>query len=146
MYVNLAQRRGLEVQVLDDRQGGTPPEDTLTLLVSGAGAFALLAGETGLHQVSRGRGKGREGRPKPPDRDVVRVEVLPVPVSEAGLGREDVRAEVGRARRRARPAAGPAPLRGPAAARCHDDCRGGVDRWLSGPGDRPIAAFAGCPG
>ncbi len=94
MYVDLAQRRGLEAKVLDDRQGGTPPEDTLTLLVSGAGAYALLAGEAGLHQVSRGRGQERDGRARHSDRDVVRVEVLPVPASEAGLGRDDVRAEV----------------------------------------------------
>src|SRR5205085_5140434 len=55
MYTALAARRGLEVDVLDDRQGGDPDEDTVTLLVSGAGAHALLAGESGLHQVSRGR-------------------------------------------------------------------------------------------
>ncbi|MBY0526766.1 MAG: hypothetical protein K2R98_25465 [Gemmataceae bacterium] len=78
MYDGLARRRGLEAQVLDDRRGGTPPEDALTLLLSGAGAFALLANEAGLHQVSRGRGKGRTGRQRAPDRDVIRVEVQPL--------------------------------------------------------------------
>src|SRR5205823_1317316 len=51
MYVALARRRGLEPDVLDDRRGGDPDEDTVTLLVGGAGAFALLAGEAGLHLV-----------------------------------------------------------------------------------------------
>jgi peptide chain release factor 2 len=77
--------------VLDDRRGGTPPEDTLTLLVCGAGAYALLAHETGLHQLSRGLAKGRQ---KPPDRDVVRVEVLPLPLGDASLGNDEVRVEV----------------------------------------------------
>ena len=87
MYVDLAQRRGLEAQILDDRQGGTPPEDTLTLLVNGAGAYALLTGEAGLHQVSRGRARAKQS-----DRDVVRVEVLAVPVTD--LGQDEVRSEV----------------------------------------------------
>src|SRR5262249_31792631 len=43
MYRRLAHRRGLEVTVFDDRVGGDPPEDTITLLIYGPGAFALLA-------------------------------------------------------------------------------------------------------
>jgi peptide chain release factor 2 len=93
MYTALAARRGLEVDVLDDRQGGDPDEDTVTLLVSGAGAHALLAGESGLHQVSRGRREARDGRRRPVDREVVRVEVLPVPVGELPFGPEEVRVE-----------------------------------------------------
>ncbi len=92
MYAGLARRRGLEVQALDDRCGGTPPEDTLTLLVSGAGAYALLRGEMGLHQVSHGTTHGRQ---RAANRDVVRVEVLPLPLDDGGLGADDVRAEVG---------------------------------------------------
>lgn len=79
MYIQLAHRRGLEVTVLDDRLGGDPPEDTITLLAYGAGAFALYANEAGVHQVSKGRKQGSDGRP---DRDVVRVEVLATPVTE----------------------------------------------------------------
>ncbi len=92
MYLALAGRRGLEADVLDDRQGGDPAEDTLTLQVSGAGAYALLAGEAGLHQVSRGR-KETGGRSRPVDREVIRVEVLAVPVGEPGFEFEEVRVE-----------------------------------------------------
>ena len=90
MYASLARRRGLEVEILDDRRGGDPHEDAIVLQVSGAGAFATLAGETGLHQVVRGRAERRDGVRE--DRDVVRVEVLPVP-ADAVFGRDEVRVE-----------------------------------------------------
>jgi ATP-dependent Clp protease ATP-binding subunit ClpC len=93
MYAGLARRRGLEVQVPDDRRGGTPHEDALTLLLSGAGAHALLAGEAGLHQLSRGRSKSPSGRLRAPDRDVVRVDVVAVAAGDP-LGRDEVRVEV----------------------------------------------------
>jgi ATP-dependent Clp protease ATP-binding subunit ClpC len=93
MYAGLARRRGLEAQVLDDRRGGTPAEDALTMLLCGAGAYALLAGESGLHQVSRGKTKGKSGRQRAPDRDVVRVDVLAAPAGDP-LGRDEVRVEV----------------------------------------------------
>jgi ATP-dependent Clp protease ATP-binding subunit ClpC len=82
MYKNFADRRGLEMEVLDDRKGGEPREDTITLQFCGAGAYALLAGETGLHQLSRGRVETSRGKVKPAERDVVRVEVLPSPLGE----------------------------------------------------------------
>ncbi len=88
MYAALARRRGLDTQVLDDRHAAAPPEDTLTLLVCGSGAYALLTGEAGLHQVSRGTPKGRQR----PDRDVVRVEVLPA--LSLGPAGDEVRSEV----------------------------------------------------
>jgi ATP-dependent Clp protease ATP-binding subunit ClpC len=91
MYAGLARRHGLAVEVLDDRRDGSPPEDVIVLGVSGAGAYALLAGEPGLHQVSRGRGEPRDG-PRAADRDVVRVEVLPVPYEDAD-DRDEVHAE-----------------------------------------------------
>ncbi len=94
MYLALAGRRGLEGDVLDDRQGGDPVEDTVTLLVSGAGAYALLAGEAGLHQVSCGRKEARSGKRRPVDREVVRVEVLPVPAGDPGFGLDELRIEV----------------------------------------------------
>ena len=93
MYVGFAKRRGLEVEVLDDRAGGEPPEDTITMLVSGAGAHALYAGETGLHRVLRG---GRDTRAKGgrrDDRDVVRVDVLPAPWEDVAFAAGEVRAE-----------------------------------------------------
>jgi ATP-dependent Clp protease ATP-binding subunit ClpC len=92
MYVNLVRRHRLEVEVLDDRQDHDPPEDVVVLLVSGAGAYALLAGEAGLHQVSRREGEPRDGR-RSGDRDVVRVEVLAVPYEEDRPGQEPVEVE-----------------------------------------------------
>ncbi len=93
MYVNLARRHHLEVEVIDDHQGGDPPEDAVTLLVTGAGAHALLCGETGLHQISRGKRSRRDGKP-PGDREVVRVEVLPMPTGEDAAERDAITAEV----------------------------------------------------
>jgi peptide chain release factor 2 len=79
MYQRLAGRYRLDVEVLDDRRGGDPPEDVVALQVSGAGAFALLCGEAGHHQLTRGEAR----RPSPHrEREVVRVEVLPVPPDE----------------------------------------------------------------
>jgi ATP-dependent Clp protease ATP-binding subunit ClpC len=94
MYHGLARLRGLEVEVLDDRQGGNPREDAITLLVTGAGAYGLLEGEGGLHQVSQGKSAATAvGHRKPPDRDVVQVEVLPVPPGEPAFDKDAVRVE-----------------------------------------------------
>ena len=54
MYLNLAGRYALEVEVLDDRRETDPAEDVIVLLVSRAGAHALLAGEAGLHVTVHG--------------------------------------------------------------------------------------------
>jgi ATP-dependent Clp protease ATP-binding subunit ClpC len=89
MYLNLAANRGLEAKVLDDRRRDDPAEDTITLMVSGPGAYALLAGEAGLHQLSRGR-KQDHARV---ERDIVRVEVLPVPGREPSFRPEEVKLE-----------------------------------------------------
>jgi peptide chain release factor 2 len=94
MYVALAKRRGLEVKVLDDHRGGDPAEDGIALSFGGVGAYALLAGEAGLHQVSRGRREARDGRRRPVDRDVVRVEVFPLAGGADGFPANEVRAEV----------------------------------------------------
>jgi ATP-dependent Clp protease ATP-binding subunit ClpC len=91
MYCHLAARRGLEATVLDDRRGGDPAEDTITLLLSGPGAYALLANEAGLHQVSRGRKPDEAGRP---ERDLVRVEVLPVPPRAPTFAADELEVEV----------------------------------------------------
>lgn len=93
MYQALASRRAFDVEVLDDRKGGEPAEDTITLTVSGAGAYALLAGEAGLHQVTRGRKGDPEGR-RHAERDVVRVEVLPLPTRDLDFAADEVRTEV----------------------------------------------------
>jgi ATP-dependent Clp protease ATP-binding subunit ClpC len=93
MYLHLCRRHHLEVEVLDDRQGGDPPEDVIVLQASGAGAYTLLAGEAGLHQVTRGRAETRDGR-RPAERDVVRVEVLPVPYEDEARGKESVEVTV----------------------------------------------------
>jgi len=79
MYRELAGRRGLEVAVLDDRQRREPDEDVIVLGVTGAGSYALLAGEAGLHRVGRGGKFDDKDEKGGTDREVVRVEVLRVP-------------------------------------------------------------------
>jgi ATP-dependent Clp protease ATP-binding subunit ClpC len=92
MYAGFARRRSLELEVLDDRLGGSPAEDVISLAVSGAGAHALLAGEAGLHKVLR-TGRDARGKGKRDDRDVVRVDVLPTPATDAPFGAGEVRIE-----------------------------------------------------
>jgi ATP-dependent Clp protease ATP-binding subunit ClpC len=92
MYVNLAGRRNLQVETLSDLKASDPPEDLIALQVSGVGSYALLAGETGLHQLTRGRREGRDGKKRPVDRDVVRVEVFPLP-PQANFAADEVRAQ-----------------------------------------------------
>ena len=94
MYHGLAGRRGWEVDVLDDRRGGDPAEDTITLSAAGPGAFAMLALETGMHQVARGRQETRDGKRRAPEREVVHVEVLPAPLGEVVFAPEQLRIEV----------------------------------------------------
>ncbi|HXG08637.1 MAG TPA: AAA family ATPase [Gemmataceae bacterium] len=94
MYMGLCRRRGLEVEVLADCPGAGPCEDAVALQVSGAGAYALLAAEAGLHQVGRGRSEKEGGRRKIVDRDVVRVEVFRLPAGDAGFSRDEVHVEV----------------------------------------------------
>lgn len=74
MYRELAHRRGLETVVLDDRRNPETREDVLALQISGAGAYALLAGEAGLHAL--GRGRKQDG---PPHREMIHVDVWPFP-------------------------------------------------------------------
>jgi peptide chain release factor 2 len=83
MYVNLARRHHFEVEVLDDHREEWPAEDTIVLLVSGAGAYALLAGEAGLHQLKRGKSDSPREDKRAADREVIRIEVLPVPTEES---------------------------------------------------------------
>src|SRR5262249_45250416 len=92
MYKRLAERLDLEVEVLDDHCATDPVEDTIAVLVIGAGAYALLAHERGLHYLSPGRVEGHDGR-RTGQREVVRVEVFPA-VGATALDREAVRAEV----------------------------------------------------
>lgn len=93
MYCALAKRRGLEVEVLSDHRGGDPFEDAVTLQTTGVGAYALLVGEAGLHQITRGRRQKHDGRKKPVDRDWVRVEVLPL-ASVTSLPSDEIQMEV----------------------------------------------------
>ncbi|MBL8796336.1 MAG: AAA family ATPase [Planctomycetia bacterium] len=90
MYQGLAERHGLEAAVLDDRQGGTPWEDTLTLQMSAAGAFTLLQGEAGLHHFSQKLGDPGGRRH---ERDVVRVEVLAAPADETPFPAAEISVE-----------------------------------------------------
>jgi hypothetical protein len=93
MYKLLAERLDLEVEVLDDHCADDPPEDTVTLLVTGAGAYALLAQERGLHYLLEGRAETPDGR-KGSQREVVRVEVLTATMTGTGYGRDEMWAEV----------------------------------------------------
>lgn len=81
MYQGLAERHGLEATVLDDRQGGSPWEDSLTIQMTAAGAYTLLQGEAGLHHFSQKLGDQQSGGRRH-ERDVVRVEVLAAPADE----------------------------------------------------------------
>jgi protein subunit release factor A len=76
MYQKFAQRQRITVQVLDDKQSDNPRVDTITLLVEGAGAHLLFAGEHGRHVLQTGRDKDAK-------REVVEVQVAPVPQDEA---------------------------------------------------------------
>jgi protein subunit release factor B len=93
LYLKLAQRMNLEVAILDDHITIDPVEDMIVLQLTGAGAFALVVRERGLHYFIQGRTEGTDGR-KGNQREVVRVEVFPLPGPDASLGREEVRAEV----------------------------------------------------
>jgi ATP-dependent Clp protease ATP-binding subunit ClpC len=95
MYRGLADRRGLECEVVDDRFGGRGEEQTITLLVSGAGAHALLKHESGEHLFVRGRDGARSAR------EQVRVRVLGAPVETPALPDAEVTATVRRVPRRA---------------------------------------------
>jgi ATP-dependent Clp protease ATP-binding subunit ClpC len=94
MYQGLASRRGWEVDVIDDRLGGDPKEDSITLSIAGAGAFALLTSESGVHQVARGRSEQRDGKRRSAEREVVHVEVLAAPLGEVVFAESELRVEV----------------------------------------------------
>ncbi len=91
MYAAFAERRGYESEAVDDRCGdGAAGEDTIALLVGGAGAYATLAPEAGLHEVVRRReGDGKRGGKTA--REWVRVEVLPAPAEVTDADRAAVR-------------------------------------------------------
>ena len=90
MYEGYAKRRGLEVETVDDRRTGDPVEDSITLLVSGAGAHALLAGEEGFHPFVSRHGRTGKGAHRPA-RAWARVDVLPVPDGDDATLAEAVR-------------------------------------------------------
>ncbi len=92
MYQKFATRMGFEVEVLSDRRVKSPPDDSLVLAISGAGAHALLASEAGLHQVSRGRSRDRDLAVY--SREVVRVDVDLMDISASGLSSEEIQCEI----------------------------------------------------
>jgi ATP-dependent Clp protease ATP-binding subunit ClpC len=87
MYRAAGERRGFEVDVLDDRPGDAAEVDAITLLLSGAGAAALFEHETGLHALVRGAGRHEV-------RDVVRVDVIPAFTGTPPLQAADIAEEV----------------------------------------------------
>jgi ATP-dependent Clp protease ATP-binding subunit ClpC len=90
MYAKFARRAQFTVAVLDDHRFESPADDTISLLVGGVGAYALLAAEAGMHVVTYGTG----GDTTQQQREVVRVSVASAdpacPVIEQG----DVRLEI----------------------------------------------------
>ncbi|MCC7011262.1 MAG: AAA family ATPase [Planctomycetes bacterium] len=76
MYLEWAKRLAFEAHVVSDRCGGDPHERSVVLELLGAGAHALLHGESGLHVVQSEAPRSR-ARPAPHGvRAVVRVQVL----------------------------------------------------------------------
>ncbi len=86
MYRAFTERRGLTCEVVDDRVDAESGEDSITLLVSGCGAHALLAGESGLHRF-------RDGLPPRDVLEAVRVAVLPMPPAVPNFPAEAVSIE-----------------------------------------------------
>ena len=79
MYLALAHRRRLDAEELGELYDGK--RDTAWLSVSGLGAYGVLRGETGLHQLDRKRKerRSRSGREVVRgDREIVRVDVHPL--------------------------------------------------------------------
>jgi len=89
MYQKFARRRHFQVEVLDDHLWQSPPEDGISLLISGVGAHLLLATEQGLHAFSRGVGRMDAG--EHPEREIVRVDVGLVDSAAAPLARSELR-------------------------------------------------------
>lgn len=87
MYLAWARREGLTATVLDDRAASPESEDTVTLRIDGAGAHALLSGESGLHKL-------RHDRPDEPSTNaMVRVEVLAVPSTASSFPADELEVE-----------------------------------------------------
>jgi ATP-dependent Clp protease ATP-binding subunit ClpC len=75
MYRGWADRRGMQLEVLEERRGGEDAPYRFLAGVSGYGAYSLLAGEDGLHVHEEPAGpEGRDTR-----RTQARVRVLPQP-------------------------------------------------------------------
>ncbi|MBI5435263.1 MAG: AAA family ATPase [Planctomycetes bacterium] len=73
MYLSWAARRGYDALVVGEVNDPERGEDSLYVAVHGAGAYGLLASESGVHQFARGeRGKGDDAA-----RENVLVEVWP---------------------------------------------------------------------
>lgn len=73
MYTAWARRQGMDCRVLDDRPPTADSEDTVTLLIEGTGAHALLTPESGLHKLRHQLSETES------QTALVRVDVLPVP-------------------------------------------------------------------
>ncbi len=107
MYHKLARRHRFEVEVVDDHRTDSPAEDTITLIVRGVGAYALLANEAGLHAFSLGgrrQASGETSAAAPEQKtseqqqagakEVVRVDVMLVDAAATSVPKADVRTEI----------------------------------------------------
>lgn len=75
MYRAWARRHGYECEALSDRRGGEPHEDSLVLAVRGAGAFALLQRESGLHTLQQSKSASRASKGPRILREALRIDV-----------------------------------------------------------------------
>ncbi len=89
MYRAWAERHGYECETLSDRCGGEPHEDSLVLLVHGAGAHELLRSESGLHTFQQSEGDKRAGeKGARTQREAIRVDVHAVIETRLDAARE----------------------------------------------------------
>lgn len=95
MYESLARRRRMTPEVLGEYFEGK--EDCAYLLITGLGAYALLQNEAGLHQLDR-KFKTRAPRTNreliQEDRELIRVEVLPLENEPDKVFRQAVKTKV----------------------------------------------------
>ncbi len=89
MYGAWAARHDYECETLSDRCGGEPHEDSLVLLVHGAGAHELLRTESGLHTFQQTESDARAGHSGArTQREAVRVDVHAVTEARVDAARE----------------------------------------------------------
>jgi protein subunit release factor A len=90
MYVHFARRAQFTAETLDDHQFESPAEDSISLLIAGVGAYALLGAESGLHVATNNLGRDHEQE----QREVIRIDVAALDPAGPGLQRNDVQLDI----------------------------------------------------